>query len=292
MVVTGNNSEASYLQGLFRKYAKRVKDFKVAGIFNQKPLPCEVFEACHKARVIVASFSRLLRAYELSRIPVNYLWLYNLQKTLQKSGPGKVRSKKVFKLIQVIEKIDDFPILWRRAHIEIVYVTSHSEEILSQVVVSRLSQDYLTFRFDTSELVVKKSIPVLRFLRCKNRAKSLKWVLSDNIGLAGKDVYVFTKTMLPKVKKIVRNLEAMEKCLGQIWICEESVPINEIQVWVNVEYPGLLDFQQQLNSLPPSTTIITLISNEDPKDLMLLQYFLRNFTSVTFPQLNINSKFT
>lgn len=292
MVVTGNNSEASYIQSLFKKYAKRIKNFKVAGIFNQKPLPCEVFEACHKARVIVASFSRLLRAFERSRIPINYLWLFNLQKTLQKGGPGKVSCKKVFKLIQTIEKIDDFPIVWRRKYIEIVYITSHSEEILNQLIVSRLSEDYLTFKFDSSELSVKKNIPILRFLRCKNRVKSLKWVLSDNVGLTGRDVYIFTKNLLPKVKKIVKNLEIREKCLGKIWICEERVLANEIQVWINVEYPGLADFQQQLNSLPPNTTIITLISNEDPKDLMILQYFLRNLTSVSFPQLNINSKFT
>jgi hypothetical protein len=100
------------------------------------------------------------------------------------------------------------------------------------------------------------------------------------VGTSGKTIYIFTLNFLKKVKKILKNSQFQDLINTSIFISEESVPTKEIDLWINVEYPGLVSFHQQLNSLPSTSSILTLIKDEKPKDLTTLKYFLRNFTEV------------
>ena len=245
-----------------------------------KPLPVEAFEAANGANIIVGTLQRVTKMMKIRRVRVQYLWINSLSNILKKNGPGKVNHTQIYELFKIIEGLEEYYNHYHRNNLDIVYISDHNEEILSQVATQRLTQSPLIFKFDYSEISTQTSIPNLQFFRCKNRVKTLRWLLTDNVGTSGKTIYIFTLNFLKKVRKALKNSQLQELLNTSIFLSEESVPTKEIDLWINVEYPGLVAFHQQLNSLPSTSTILTLIKDENPKDLTTLKYFLRNFTEV------------
>jgi hypothetical protein len=212
-----------------------------------------------------------------------------LTKIIQKCGPAKVRPGQVYEVFKRIEKVEDFSAVWNRKRLDVVFVSDQEEEVLTQVTVLRLVQSPGVFKFEDFVMDVKNEIPSLLFFRCRNRIRTLKWVLKENPGIEGKSVFVFTKNFMSKVRKALKSSEFQERINKNLFFA--GVISQDIDYLINVEYPGLVDFQNQLNSLSKDSTILTLISDENQKDLTILKYFLKNFTEVNFPSLDLKNPY-
>ena len=90
LVLAQSCEECVMIQDLFKKYSKGLKNFRVASLANQRPLPCEIFRLRSEPCVVIATINRFLKISKIYPLVFSYLWIEELPKILKNFSSSKV----------------------------------------------------------------------------------------------------------------------------------------------------------------------------------------------------------